>query len=144
MMMIAASRRRNPVTKMNHDNVGMVGIFWLYDGQLITDSTPLSKAEPFGDVLTHATGHIHYWTALQERGVVPLDVEYEEPPRGRVSYDTKKNEFFMLADLCIINNAAAMKAILAALHLPGNTEPTTDFHYRCAVCLSRRRQRGQD
>ena len=42
-----------------------VGIFWLYNDQLVIDSTPLSQAEPYGDVLTHATGHIDHWTAFR-------------------------------------------------------------------------------
>ena len=58
--------------------------------QAVTDSTPLSEAEPYGDVLTHAKGHIDYWTELQERGAIPIEVEYEEPPRGRVGYDSKE------------------------------------------------------
>jgi hypothetical protein len=29
-----------------------VGIFWLLDGTLLTDSTPLGEAEPYGDHLT--------------------------------------------------------------------------------------------
>jgi hypothetical protein len=118
-----------------------VGIFWIYNSRLITDSTPLSQAEPYGDALTHATGHIDHWTALQERGAVPIDVEYEEPPRGRVGYNTKKKEFFMLADRCIINDAGAVQKIIAALHLPEDTEPFPDFHYRCTKCLKRTRRR---
>jgi hypothetical protein len=27
----------------------MVGIFWLVDGRLIIDASPLSEAEPYGD-----------------------------------------------------------------------------------------------
>jgi hypothetical protein len=123
------------------DAEARVGIFWLYDGRLITDSTPLSQAEPYGDVLTHATGHIDHWTALQERGAIPIDVEYEEPPRGRVGYNAKKKEFFLLADRCIINDAGAVQKIITALHLPDDTEPLPDFHYQCTTCLKRTRRR---
>jgi hypothetical protein len=35
-----------------------VGIFWLYNGKVIIDSTPLSEAEPDFGKLGHATGHI--------------------------------------------------------------------------------------
>jgi hypothetical protein len=118
-----------------------VGIFWLHNGKLITDSTPLSEAEPYGDVLTHGKGHIDYWTELQERGAVPIEVEYEEPPRGRVGYNAKKKEFFMLADHCIIQNAAAVQTIITAFHMPEDTEPMPDFHYRCPKCLRRTRRR---
>jgi hypothetical protein len=123
------------------DAEARVGIFWLYDGRLITDSTPLSQAEPYGDVLTHAQGHIDHWTALQERGAIPIEVEYEEPPRGRVGYNFKKKEFFLLADRCIINDAGAVQMIITALHLPEDTEPFPDFHYRCTKCLKRTRHR---
>lgn len=112
-----------------------VGIFWIYNGKLIADSTPLSHAEPYGEVLTHAKGHIDYWTELQQRGAVPIDVEYEMPPRGRAGYNTKKQEFFLLADACVIADAAAVQSIIAAFHLPEDTEPMPDSHYRCAQCL---------
>jgi hypothetical protein len=118
-----------------------VGIFWLYNGKLVTDSTPLSKAEPYGDRLGHAAGHIDHWTALQERGAVPIEVEYEEPPRGRVGYNTKKKEFSLLADECIIQNAAAVQTIISAFHMPDDTEPMPDFHYRCPKCMRRTRRR---
>jgi hypothetical protein len=123
------------------DAEARVGIFWLYDCRLITDSTPLSQAESYGDVLTHAIGHIDHWTALQGRGAIPIGVEYEELPRGRAGYNTKKKEFFLLADRCIINDAGAVKKIIAALHLPEDTEPLPDFHYKCAKCLRRTRRR---
>jgi hypothetical protein len=112
-----------------------VGIFWIYGGKIIMDSTSLSEAEPYGDSLGHATGHIDHWTALQQRGAIPIHVEYEQPPRGRVGYDTKKKEFFMLADACIIIDAGAVQSIIATFHLPKDTKPMPDSHYRCAQCL---------
>ena len=118
-----------------------VGIFWWIDGQCIVDSTALSQAEPYGDALTHPTSHIDYWTSLQERHLVPQDLEYEEEPRGRAGYDTKRKEYFLYADRCILKNAAAVKAIIRALHLPADTKPSPDSHYRCAKCLRRRQDR---
>jgi|SRR6185369_2513370 len=116
-----------------------VGIFWWIDGKCIVDSTPLSQAEPYGDALTHPTSHIDCWTRLQDRGLVSLLVEYEEEPRGRAGYDTKREEYFLYADRCILGNAAAVKAIIDALHLPRDTKPLPDSHYRCAKCLCRQR-----
>ena len=126
-------------TMMQDHSQPRVGIFWLYNGKLVTDSTPLSEAEPYCDFLTHAKGHIDYWTELQERGAIPIEVEYEEPPRGRVGYDRKKKEFFMLADRCIIENAEAVQKIIAEYHLSKDTEPLPDSHYRCSKCLRRTR-----
>jgi hypothetical protein len=118
----------------------MVGIFWLYNGKVVTDSTPLSKAEPYGDILTHAKGHNDYWAELQERCAIPIEDEYDEPPRGRVGYDCKKKEFFMLADRCIIEDAGVVRKIIAEFHLPKDTETLPDSHYRCARCLRRTRR----
>ncbi len=50
-----------------------VGIFWLRNGKLITDFTPVSEAIAIRLGLGHAAGHIEYWTALQERGVISIE-----------------------------------------------------------------------
>jgi hypothetical protein len=56
----------------------MLGIFWLFNSRLIVNTSPLSKAERFGDFLGHPPSHLDYWTGLQRRGEVPLDIEYED------------------------------------------------------------------
>jgi hypothetical protein len=112
-----------------------VGIFWLFDGTLIIDSTPLSKAEPYGDSLGHATGHIDHWALLQQSGAVPSEVEYEEPPRGRVVYDKREAQFYLLADECILGRPEVVQKIMQALHLPKNAQLGTDAHYRCFKCV---------
>jgi hypothetical protein len=121
-----------------------VGIFWWFQNKLILDSTPLSKAEPYGDALTHATGHIDHWAELQKRGVVPLEAEYEEPPRGRVGYDKREERFFLRADKCIIDRKAVVEDLMTKFSLPPDkTSVGRDDHYSCAVCLKRRYQREQ-
>ena len=113
-----------------------VGIFWFFGGNLIIDSTPLSAAEPYGDCLTHPRGHLEVWTAFQRRREVPSEVEYEEPPRGRVLFDRRRDRFFLLADRCILKSIDVPQRIMATMHLPDlNTETGADEHYRCFVCL---------
>ena len=120
-----------------------VGIFWSFEGRLIIDSTPLSAAELYGETLTHPAGHIDHWTALQQRGAVPRDVEYEEPPRGRVVYSKRDERFLLWADRCIANRSDLVNEIMGALRLPlDRTSKGLDEHYRCAACLSSSR-RGQ-
>ena len=114
-----------------------VGIFWLFRDEIIIDSTPLSKAELYGTALTHPTGHIDYWTRLQHTGAVPAEVEYEEPPRGRVVFDKREQCFHLLADKCILSRRKVVKKIMDAMHLPpGKTSEGRDEHYRCFECLS--------
>jgi hypothetical protein len=112
-----------------------VGIFWLFKGKLIIDSTPLSDAEPYGDSLGHAIGHIDHWAVLQKRAAVPSEVEYEEPPRGRVVYDKREARFHLLADRCILAHKDLIEKIKHELNLPENTKLGTDLQYRCPKCL---------
>ena len=42
------------------DSEPMVGIFWLFKGELIFDVTPVSAAEPYGDCVGHANSHIEF------------------------------------------------------------------------------------
>ena len=112
----------------------MVGIFWLFNHRLVIDSTPLSEAEPYGECLTHGRGHLRIWTMLQKSGQVPLDLDYEWLPRGRVLFDRRRDRFVLLADRCILNRGALVKQIMASMHLPPDkTDVDTDAHYRCGA-----------
>jgi hypothetical protein len=121
----------NPATPEPH-----VGIFWLLDGKLIIDDTPLSMAEPYGTALTHPASHIDHWMRLQHTGAVPADVEYEEPPRGRVVFDRRDQRFHLMADKCILGRRDVIEQIKAVMNLPqGKTSEGRDEHYRCFDCL---------
>ena len=115
-----------------------VGIFWLVDGTPLIDSTSLSEAEPYGDHLTHPRGHAEMWEQYQRGGLVSQEMEYEEPPRGRVIYHTKTRRFTFLADRCILRDKNVVRRIMSELKLPRNTETDTDSHYRCFRCLRAR------
>ncbi|MGA2675038.1 MAG: hypothetical protein ABSE99_17625 [Terracidiphilus sp.] len=113
-----------------------VGIFWLLDGKLVIDSTPLSKAEPYGSALGHPTSHIDHWKRLRRNREVPAEVEYEEPPRGRVVFDGREQRFYLLGDKCILSRRDVVGQIMDALHLPpSKTTEGRDEHYRCFKCL---------
>ena len=113
-----------------------VGIFWLVDGKTLIDSTSLSEAEPYGDNLTHPSGHAKVWEHYQRNGLVSREMEYEESPRGRVMYNTKTQRFTFLADRCILRDKNVVRRIMSELKLPRNTETDTDSHYRCPACGS--------
>jgi hypothetical protein len=113
-----------------------VGIFWLLNGKLLIDSTPLSEGEPYGDHLTHPRSHIDVWEQWRLSGKVPGESEYEEFPRGRVVYNTKTQRFTLLGDKCILRDKRVVSQILSELNLPSkNTDNGTDSHYRCFACL---------
>ncbi len=113
----------------------MVGIFWLYNFGLIAHGTPLPEAERYGDCLTSPLSHIDYWAELQHNGKVSCDMEYEEPPRGRVVLDVSKQQFVVYADRCILIRQDIVRQILVQLALPLNSTTATDAHYRCYHCI---------
>jgi len=112
-----------------------VGIFWLLNGRLLIDKSPLNEAEPYGNHLTHPRSHIKVWEKYQRDGKVPLEMEYEQLPRGRVMFYTATKSFMILADTCILGRRNLISKILRELHLPKNTKTGTDSHYRCFTCL---------
>jgi len=116
-----------------------VGIIYLVGAKLLIDSTPLTNAGRYGDSATHERGHISYWAELVRGGKVP-NVEYEEFPRGRVSYNMKTLKFTLLADKCILSKKNIVRNILLQMNLPvRGTKVNTDSHYRCFRCLKHRR-----
>ncbi len=116
-----------------------VGIVYFVRGKLLIDSMPLAQAGRYGDYVIHDRDHISFWADLVKSGKVP-DSEYEEFPRGRVSYDTKSGKFRFLADKCILSRKSVVSEILSRLHLPPkDTETGKDDHYRCHRCLGRSR-----
>jgi len=91
---------------------GCVGIFWFVPGPdgtdvLVTDMTPLDRAETYGGCLTHAEGHAEFWESmaktgpvgLAKRGLPPAMVwsEYDDHPRGRVVF-RRSDGFVIFAD----------------------------------------------
>jgi hypothetical protein len=125
---------RSQVAKQVEES--QVGIFWLLDGRLIVDGVPVSLAEPYGQFRNYPDGHDERWRTYQRLKVVPLDVEYDQPPRGRVVYDAVAHQFLLYADVCILRNEASMDQIRRELRLPRDTKISPDAHYRCRDCPS--------
>jgi hypothetical protein len=111
-----------------------VGIFWLFRGKLIIEATTLDKAELCGDCKNHPESHLAHWAELQHRGRVPLEVDHEESPRGRVVYNVITERFTLMADGCILRKTDVMAQIVKRFQLPKNTERATDYHYHSPRC----------
>ena len=112
-----------------------LGIFWLVGGKLLMESIPRSAAEPYGGLLTHPRGHSELWREYQRAGAVPADMDYDQPPRGRVMFNMRSQRFTLLADRCILQDKNLVTRIMLELKLPKNTETDTDSRYRCFKCL---------
>ena len=110
---------------------GKAGIIFVRGDDLWIDSTPVGDAVNYGALKTHEMGHPDYWEELQRRGSVPRDEEYDEIPRGRANFDTRKETWYLFLDRCIRERPEMVSRIFEALHLP--PEPATkvdgDSHY---------------
>jgi hypothetical protein len=63
-------------------------------------------------------------------------MEYDEPPRGRVVYDTVSVRFYLYADSCILQVETMLNQVRNDLRLPAVVKIGSDEHYRCPRCLS--------
>ena len=125
----ATSNRRTPKAATEP----RLGIFWLVDGKLLTDSLPLSECEDDRDFRNYPASHIDVWTEWQRIGKAPSPSEYEEFPRGRVIHNG--DGFTIRADRCILKRKDLIARIKRELHLPKQISLGKDPHYKCFHCL---------
>jgi hypothetical protein len=127
------------VTGVKPKQASKVGIVYLVGDRLWIETTPVAQAMNVGDFSFHERYHYQYWEQLVKQKAVP-DTEYEQCPRGRVSYDKKSGKFTLLADRCILREQSLIEAILSRMCLQArDTETGTDRMYRCSGCLRRNR-----
>ena len=107
---------------------------------LVTDSVPITEAEPYGDCLTHPRGHYEMWDRWRRAGPAWLranglptaicQTEYEEHPRGRIVYERLAELFVIYADRRLQIDQT-MSLIVAAFRLENERFIVrSDDHYR--------------
>lgn len=116
-----------------------IGIFWGITERghslLLCDKVPLIQGELYGDAITWGE-HYNFWQGLRSKKLphtwtqVPVWSEYDEWPRGRVIYQTKKEQFIVYADQKLLTETAR-QAIMKAFSLPTpDTYYYPDNHYK--------------
>jgi len=118
-----------------------VGVFFMVGEHIHGETTPITEAGAYGKFLIHEDGHIGFWPKLQQAGVVPMSMEYDECPRGRVTWDAEEGKARLFLDPCILKRTELVQKIMRSFNLPQGTAPETDRHYRCPRCM--RREGGQ-
>jgi len=81
----------------------MTGIFWITPNRkniFFATTETLDKSEKYGNWLISKYNHFQKWEELEQLGYLnslPIDVrsEYFYVPRGRVSYHTTENKFYI-------------------------------------------------
>jgi hypothetical protein len=125
---------------------GKVGVIFLRGDTLSIDSAQVNDAVDYGDLKTHENGHPDFWEELQVSGAVPRDEEYDEVPRGRVTYHTRKRLYYLFLDRCISERSEMVSRIFSAIQLP--PPPATvvlgDSHYVCPGCMPKSRHKDDE
>jgi hypothetical protein len=112
-----------------------VGIFWDVNGRLIIAGAFLEEAQTWGRFAHYPMEHEQAWPSYQRVEAAPLDMEYDDAPRGRVVYDKVTQQFHLYADACILLNEAMLGKIRSNLSLPSEIEMGPDNFYQCVTCL---------
>jgi hypothetical protein len=108
-----------------------VGIFYVIEGALYLECTPVLEAEAYGDFQTHPTGHVEWWPGLVRRLNIWPPQSYDYYPRGRVNYARPAARFRLYLDRCLLNERSMIQAIIQSLHLADQAvELCTDKHYQ--------------
>lgn len=126
------SRKKSKPSQLPH-----VGIIFVVDDRILTESTPASEGEVYGDFVNHVNGHPDFWSRLQADGQVSQYEEYQSVPRGRAVVNRLSGRPTLYLDKCISKKPALVREIKRRLHLPASVEVLADLHYRCGDCLSR-------
>ncbi|KAB2785439.1 hypothetical protein ACRS7F_24500 [Brucella anthropi] len=131
---------------MDNASLGKVGIFWLVQWQgrirFLSASCPIEEGEPYGEMVTYGTGHYTTWDRWQKSRNMPLErgianaFEYEEWPRGRISFCRNTRKYLLLCDRKIMRDDL-ITDILAKFSIPKD-EVTIDGdpHYRSVENLA--------
>jgi hypothetical protein len=109
---------------------GKVGIFWIFKGELIHEAVPVSKGDPYGDVLNGLTDHCTHWPHIQRARPATRAYEYEQVPRGRVLFRTTDATFLVYGSERFIRDEQQKRLVCIAFNLlADNTVFRADEHY---------------
>lgn len=132
--MIQEIALRNAIAKFRRMTAAVpeVGIFWIDDaGVMYAESVSLRDAEDYGEFKIYEGNHFDSWDKAVRANPKWKSKEYEEVPRGRVTYrrDPKKPEFVVYMPKQIMKHKGK---VVSRFGLPAGhvRYDTSDEHYR--------------
>ena len=105
-----------------------VGIFWVYQGQLIVASVPLHEGIDDGHYINGPYDHLPYWETIRRTMPALRPVECDAVPRGRVLYKKAEGRCVVYMDK-VLHRHAYKRAIRHHFALPAAAPFLTDSHY---------------
>ena len=108
-----------------------VGIFWMYQGQLIEAAVPLHEGIDDNDFINGPFDHLPYWETVRRTIPALRTVEYDAVPRGRVLYKKAEGRCYVYMDK-VLHREKVKTWIMTHFELPAETLFATDIHYTTA------------
>jgi len=105
-----------------------VGIFWVYQGQLIVAAVPLEAGIDDGEFINGPDDHLPYWERVRRTLPGLQSVEYDMVPRGRVLYQHAAGRCVVYMDK-VLHREEVKTLIRTHFALPAETPFLTDLHY---------------
>lgn len=115
--------------------VPKLGIFWIIDGEVISFSVPLDRAEHIGGFANYRHGHNHLWPYVQRLKPHVRASAYDFLPRGRVTYIVRCATFNLLVPLSCSTETKLVSLLVSRFALPiSRVRVMTDEHYEPRDC----------
>ena len=108
----------------------MIGLFWIINGNIDGYREPLKNGEKYGNTIQPRYDHFNYFEKIQEKYKKLKNLEYDDIPRGRVIFDTRKNKFVILSSKKVLNDKNLVKKVCEFFNLSkDNVKLRWDEHY---------------
>jgi len=94
---------------------GKVGAFFYINENIYSDSVKIDEAELYGNFKTWGS-HYEFWDVLSENNEKLKYLDYNYYPRGRVTYNYIKDEYYIYLN-SKLNNQAILEKISEEFNL---------------------------
>ena len=89
-----------------------IGIFWIFENQIFMQTQKLKEIKSINGFKDSDLSHYRVWDKVKNQNSKFYLYEYEEIPRGRIVYNTMKNQFIIYCNSNILRDKISKKLIL--------------------------------
>jgi hypothetical protein len=113
-----------------------VGLFYVIDGEIWLDSTPVPEARQLREVIIHSGIHRSYWANLRRMICALAGVPHACYPRGRVVFVKATGRYHLYLGPEILSHEPLIRQVMDAMRLPAaQTEVRPAPHLRTRSLL---------
>jgi hypothetical protein len=127
----AVQARAQRIQRWREVGTPKVGIFYVIEGALWLESTPLPEARPLREVIIQSGTHRSYWANLRRMIRALAGLPHTCYPRGRVVFVKATGRYHLYLGPELLTHAPLIQQVMEALQLPAaQTEVRLAPHFR--------------